>query len=75
MQRVSDWARIRSLGLEWVILLPPYNEVWRQQCKLFHEEFKPQALSAYEVHQKQSVHAFLRSLAGNPGEFKAGIRQ
>ncbi|KZV72776.1 cytochrome P450 [Peniophora sp. CONT] len=65
---------MKYLGIEWVILLLPYNEMWRQQRKLFHEEFKPQALAAYETHQKQSVDAFLRALVTDPSGFKASIR-
>ena len=75
LEHSSDRPLYPSLGLEWVILFLPYNETWRRQRKLFHEEFKPQTLAAYEEHQKESVHAFLRTLATEPNVFRPGIRQ
>ncbi|VDB88748.1 unnamed protein product [Peniophora sp. CBMAI 1063] len=65
---------MKYLGLEWVTLFLPYNEEWRQHRKLFHEEFKPQALAAYETHQRESVHAFMRTLVSDPDDFRAGVR-
>ena len=68
---------LTSVALDWngSYCSYPITRCGVNNASYSNEEFKPQALSAYETHQKQSVHAFLHSLAMNPGEFKAGIRQ
>ena len=46
--------------------LMPYGLWWRQHRRLFHEYFHPNAVTKYQLNQRQEVHAFLRRLLVTP---------
>ncbi|KZV63206.1 cytochrome P450 [Peniophora sp. CONT] len=65
---------VKYIGMDWLLGLTRYGATWRLRRKSFHDQFRPEILAKYEALEVDAVHAFLRTLVSNSGEFKAGIR-
>lgn len=63
------------MGWDFNMGLMPYGETWRNQRKIFHKAFRPEAAISYRPIQLNSVYALLRSLLESPEDFGSHIKK
>ena len=63
------------MGLGFATGIMPYGMRWRKHRRIFHENFRINAVYKYQPIQRREIHAFLRRLLDTPDNFLHRIRQ
>ncbi|KAJ7681389.1 cytochrome P450 [Mycena rosella] len=62
---------IDLIGWDFTLGFIPYTNRWRQQRRLLHQSFRPDAARTYRPIQMTKIHDFLRGLLSKPEDFVA----
>ncbi|KAH9912862.1 O-methylsterigmatocystin oxidoreductase [Epithele typhae] len=60
----------RLIGVDWLVGLLPYGDMWRKYRRAFWQYFHPNAVSAYRPVQLAVTRKFLVKLLRDPSDFK-----
>ena len=64
-----------SLKFDWNHAFMPYDERWREQSRVFHQFFNPNAVQNYAADQRREAHRLAMRLINQPEDFVRHIRQ
>ncbi|KAJ3561943.1 hypothetical protein NP233_g9884 [Leucocoprinus birnbaumii] len=62
------------VGWNWLMVLMPYNEAWKERRRLFAKYFHPSDTSLHRVHETEQLHILLNLLMKEPADFLKHIR-
>jgi cytochrome P450 len=63
------------MGWDFTLGFLPYNDEWRRQRRLFHENFRAKAALAYQPLEVERAHALLKNLTQSPKDAFTHIRK
>jgi cytochrome P450 len=63
------------MGWDFTLGFLPYNDEWRRQRRLFHENFRAKAVPAYQPLEVEKAHILLQSLAQSPQDAFTHVRE
>jgi cytochrome P450 len=63
------------MGWNFTLGFLPYNDEWRRQRRLFHENFRAKAALAYQPLEAEKAHVLLQNLAQSPKDAFTHVRK
>ncbi|KIY65192.1 cytochrome P450 [Cylindrobasidium torrendii FP15055 ss-10] len=65
---------VSLMGWDINIILLPYGELWRKHRRIFHQEYRAEAMPEFREDQEYAAMNLLRNLAETPKRFKTHLR-